>query len=112
MGDHDMTTDPRIAALAQALQDAYMGIGFGVSAPDQQSYREAAAAILAALPPDWCGHEEHAIALARIDRWRKIKEAARALIADIPPNTRSHVPRVSVDHVLFRALRAALEAER
>ena len=57
-------TDPRVSALAEALRGRY---GFDGS----DGWGEDAAAILAALPPDWCGHE------AEIARLRKIEEAAR-----------------------------------
>ena len=44
-------TDPRVEALAEAL------VAAGVrSEPDYATTDEAAAAILAALPPGWCGH--------------------------------------------------------
>ena len=45
-------TDPRLAALAEALEVS--GYPRGITA------RDMAAAILAALPADWCGHSDDA----------------------------------------------------
>ena len=76
-------SDPKAAALAKAL-------GLFIRPPRALgSYVDLAAAILATLPPDWCGHDRDAIYaegyLARaneieatIARLRKIEEAARA----------------------------------
>ena len=46
-------TDPRIAALAEALRHALL---FHYDDDPTLAYEDAAA-ILAALPADWCGHE-------------------------------------------------------
>jgi hypothetical protein len=48
-------TDPRIAALAEAL--ASSGVGCATQTCPEHSSKDHAAAILAALPPDWCGHD-------------------------------------------------------
>jgi hypothetical protein len=80
-------TDPRAAALAEALHGIHGG------GPCFTRYRDCgvlAAAILAALPPDWCGHDipdngswyvlvdGGPAALARL---RRIEAAARAYLA-------------------------------
>lgn len=60
-------SDPRIAALLKAAWDE----GF------EDVMTEAdAAAILAALPPDWCGHE-HAVVSAAAQRTIGVMELAR-----------------------------------
>lgn len=55
-----MTTDPRIAALAAALE-AYFGPSWWPGLTDvtiiAADTTVAAEKILAALPPDWCGHD-------------------------------------------------------
>jgi hypothetical protein len=57
-------TDPRIAALAEALSAAAHADGVHLWCKDRNDcglygYAEDfAAAILDALPPDWCGHED------------------------------------------------------
>lgn len=61
-------TDPRTAAMAEALwhpldHDDHTHCIAWADAPDDEKaicYEEAAA-ILAALPPDWCGHGGHHI---------------------------------------------------
>lgn len=100
-----MTTDPRIAALAEALT-VWQGNRY-----------EYAAAILAALPPDWFEASDGQILMmahairdkdAEIVRLRKIEEAARRVaincedVADIEP----------VAAQSARRLRNALEADR
>ena len=52
--------DPRIAALAEAMEQT------SKAGEPWATYPEWAAAILAALPPDWCGHTE-ALAVLKID---------------------------------------------
>jgi hypothetical protein len=77
-------TPEQVAALTEALEAS--GYPRGITA------RDMAAAILATLPDDWCGHigVEEAIAQgqrmlaerdATIARLRKIEEAAKALVA-------------------------------
>jgi hypothetical protein len=98
-----MTTDPRIAALAEAL--ASSGVGCATQTCPEHSSKDHAAAILAALDgAGWrlhardkmCPHE------VEITRLRKIEEAARKLM-EAP---------ASHPEYAFAALRAALEAER
>jgi hypothetical protein len=70
-------TDPTAAALAEALR-AHAGPGYFpgtkditfIVAADRDPAAEFAAAILAALPPDWCGHDTDGLreALAFIAR--------------------------------------------
>jgi len=109
-----MKPDPRIAALAEALE------AHGAAHPDPFDKWEwascgvdCAATVLAALPDDWCGHagwipesQRQVLALRiqtleeEIASLRKIKETARALI---PPHPRAP------ESAKVRALRAALE---
>jgi hypothetical protein len=80
-------TDPRVAALAEAMEQT------AKAGQPWATYPEWATAILAALPPDWCGHDPEGEAAARqfvesitvdcgheaeIARLRAIEEAARA----------------------------------
>jgi hypothetical protein len=106
-----------IAALAEAL---HFGDPAGPPShrgepaeecPQRLREMERAAAILAALPPDWCGHKNsrERDELARqqnveIARLRKIEEAARALCDEWPWGAQHIAPPT--------ALRAALEADR
>lgn len=78
-------TDPRIATLAEALHDWYAGKDAEFDGA-QCRHREDAAAILAALPPDWCGHDGPLGPYYRkeIARLRRIEEAARALLDNHP----------------------------
>jgi hypothetical protein len=108
-----MTTDPRIAALAEALR-VWRRVFVDAEDPDRW-YTDSAAALLAALPPDWCGHDLRAIRnrawqdgvnAANVDpdlaRLRIIEEAARAVVADYPSDA----------WPVLNALRAALGSER
>jgi hypothetical protein len=61
------TTDPRAAALAEALPIVTIGWEPGDMTP-----MEAAALALADLPPDWCGHE------AEIKRLREALNGLRS----------------------------------
>jgi len=107
-------SDPRIAALADSLIDA------GVYSP-AMPIDDLAAVILAALPPDWCGHGafmDTAALRAEIARLRRIEEAAQEALAQTAPDLEllrccvccgqfddeGHLPRCFVP-----ALRAALE---
>jgi len=50
----------RVAALAEALQVACYRNEWHITTPPEgpvRSFDDFAAAILAALPPDWCGHD-------------------------------------------------------
>jgi hypothetical protein len=121
-------TDPRTAALAVAIPDALRAVnipddkrdGYGMVAEVM------AAAILSALPPDWCGHDDLAVHerdLAQIERdeaiarLRRIEEAARALNVDEDGESdfdlillmlrKGGILGTTMQHVL--ALRAALE---
>ena len=114
-------TDPRIAALAEALQTIPVPASYEEwQSRVDVSYEADAAAILAALPPDWCGHSafdgiQDAMTItnqtAEIARLRKIEEAARAIetwtvdLEDPDPEYRLH--RVGWED----ALRAALDAD-
>jgi hypothetical protein len=87
-------TDPRTAALAVALDKAFRSQPWpSVNEPDFD--RDLAAAILAALPADWCGHDPewtsavtHALSdrneelVREIARYRRIEEAARVAAAE------------------------------
>lgn len=94
-----MSEDPRTAALAEAITAAYYGLDRDAQDwernPDQGRFEwyasadEMAAAILAALPADWCGHggafiEAQAMSLRdagnEIARLRMIEEAAREIV--------------------------------
>ncbi len=114
------TTDPRIAALAEALHGAQAGC------PDNPTYdcvhERQAAAILAALPPDWCGHGlareldlVRRLAAAEYQRdtldarLRKIEEAARALDRHGFLDLVSHTSEEGWEAAA--SLRAALEAD-
>lgn len=136
-------TDPRLAPLAAALQQMSFypyrsGVDYGAGRPIDWKYlheqeREAlladAAAILAELPDDWCGHDptlyvqvadltERLEAAesqsdreqAEIARLRKIEEAAREITSDREDNycfsCHDTLPCAHDD------LRAALGAER
>jgi hypothetical protein len=56
-------TDPRVAVLAAALRKAFPS----KRASQGSAGVLAAATILAALPPDWCGHEAEMARLRKID---------------------------------------------
>lgn len=130
-------TDPRIDALAEALDaatypDVRDGYGF------DGDIKEFAAAILAALPPDWCGHGRakdcdglpfcpsgyaqryHAIGecdCGKLARLRKIEEAARDRVKvqdwcrTLPEGGELVAAFALLDEADAR-LRAALEAGR
>jgi hypothetical protein len=103
-------TDPRIAALAEALQAAgcvpsCAGCGaeitYHADCPEADGtlvWETDAAAILAALPPDWWVEQD-----AEIANLRKIEEAARALVSTYGPYYEGDAAE---------ALRAALGSER
>jgi len=110
-------TDPRLAPLTAALSahlrtftDGSWLLLFDDKGYPQPSIEKFAAAILVALPDDWCGHEAEALdreafigrQRAEIVRLRKIEHAARELIA----NTEVGAWPVS------DALRAALDGTR
>jgi hypothetical protein len=121
-----MSEDPRIAALAEALRSLPVPATYEEwQARIDASYEDDAAAILAALPPDWCGHHaasEAMRALAEqtativqqedeIARLRRIEEAARAISNAGDPDDDFEgqyidylIPATALD-----ALRAALE---
>jgi hypothetical protein len=116
-------TDPRTAALAEALKGTPMcGMTMRrIGRPNDVAWERDAAAILAALPPDWCGHGlareldlvqrlaaaeyQRDAALAEIAGYRAIEEAARAHIAW--EYLMRGAPRFTLS-----MLRAALEAKR
>ena len=124
-----MTTDPRIAALAEVLREV---IDDGWYYRDLYKSRpsEDAAAILAALPPDWCGHadeeynsrisrmiaEQDAIRIehtAEIARLRPIEEAARVVCECYEGFCGDGTLAPPLTGAQIAALRAALgEAER
>jgi hypothetical protein len=68
-------TDPRIAALAEALQSMTEEMPGVLAAADMENeppqMRGIAAAILAALPPGWCGHAAKVYALRVKSRGRR-----------------------------------------
>jgi hypothetical protein len=120
-----MSEDPRIAALAEAL------FHHGAAHPDPTDQWEwdscgveCAAAILAALPDDWCGHTGYAAAYDMgqrdghaaceedtfpiIARLRRIEEAARAA-EDVLNLVRSAGLLSDEEEAIHTALRAALE---
>jgi len=126
-------TDPRIAALAEALRDISGGLADpldpGDFLPGVVTAQEFAAAILAALPPDWCGHigveafdakafaavvvqrdrmtDLYGQSKAEIARLRKIEEASRALDES---GYLYEIAKLSMEGETFvAALRAALE---
>ena len=105
-------TDPRAAALAEALDRAryefpYLDAG----------HEELAAAILAALPASFYGNPKERDELARqqaaeIARLRRIEEAARALMAPhtlTTTNPPKGEPTAGWEWPEWDALRAALE---
>lgn len=108
-----MNADPRIAALAEAVHriDSHSP-GAGCASCERR-----AAAILAELPPDWCGHGafmDTAALRVEISRLRKIEEAARKFmdqevswIGDRPYYVYTGRPPIGT----MDALRAALEAD-
>ena len=76
-------TDPRISALAEALErTSSLEIVYG-------GYEKTAAAILAALPPDWCGHTQPPAGTRLIlasdellDRWGTRTASGAAITAE------------------------------
>jgi hypothetical protein len=65
-------TDPRAAALAEALEAEYRGTVEDAGAPDYDGWPDDAERILAALPPDWCGHTRAAgVTLAPSEPFRQ-----------------------------------------
>jgi hypothetical protein len=116
-----VTTDPRIAALAEALRslakeqhDPEHGpwrFDKGQDAIHDELLLRDAAAILAALPPDWCGH------LPDTDEdWRRlraIEEAARAFVEHVAVAATWRTPGIGCDSTCGEgvALRAALAAK-
>ena len=114
-----MTTAPRIAVLAEALEQADAMLQRPVDGTTRKRHRkgayyrrDCAALVVALLPPDWCGHvaaeqatEQWDRLTAEIARLRKIEEAARA-VCDW-----SEVSGVMHLAALRDALRAALEAD-
>ena len=125
-------TNPRIAALAEALHEWEDGPASKASElncyscatwpddntpafqpkPGDHCY-ESAAAILAALPPGWCGHSDFSMPVYRkeVARLRRIEEAARDASenAEMHFHQRPSTPMWWVDSRRMAALRAALE---
>jgi len=109
----------RIAALAKALRAIHPG---PAPWPGAMTSDEMAAAVIAVLPPDWCGHDpglfpfagRFAALEAEIARLRKIEEAARESIAAIDADLyREGTPEDWWKReAALAALRAALEDER
>ena len=131
-------TDPRTAALAEALHASKIGCDFvqvtteGTAHWVERScttkdHEDAAAAILAALPPDWCGHDvawtsavTHALSdrneelVREIARLREALERLEDRINALPTYDKRSVP--GGQHILKRLviheIRAALEDPR
>ena len=114
--------DPRVAALAMALHVVECG---NISTPSHGLHMNEAAAVLAALPPDWCGdaagieaiieatNTEHDRLEATIARLRKIGQAARAVVNQAEPddNWEGQFDTYLVPSVDLDILRAALGEE-
>jgi len=116
-------TDNGLAALAEALEDHST---YHPDPDDDYGYdpcgTKCAAAILAALPPDWCGHSASddlfaasnallsrtTVSKAEIARLRKIEEAAREVAEDSSATWSDGIP---IDARLLATLRAALAAK-
>jgi len=95
-------TDPRTAALAEALSMNLAALDDLLHGPvNQYKWENAAAAILAALPPDWCGHP------VQVAKWREMG-AEIARLRPIEEAARAYLSRPS-SPALLAALRAALE---
>jgi broad specificity phosphatase PhoE len=119
-------TDPRLAPLAAAVEKA----GYGEVTGDLDQYaewggtpNETAAAILAALPPDWCGHADEIAyqksvveslhvgmdnALATIATLRAVEQAARDVWDTCPASYDPADPLVIQHAHALNVLRAAL----
>jgi hypothetical protein len=121
--------DPRIAPLAEALDAG--GVGCATTVCPDHTSKDRAAAILAALPPDWCGHGEYeaemerlwALDCAELARLRAIEEAARAVdwesvqdALDVAVHAHAEMEvnkeRWRADENALDALRAALGEDR
>lgn len=105
--------DPRIAVFIEAERKATVVTPW----PKWRVPEDRWAAILAALPPDWCGHssrdreDEAWFMQDEIARLRKIEEAARAALIELDI-IRAHHPGGGpfIVHIDTHAdLRAALE---
>jgi hypothetical protein len=114
-------TEPRIAALAEVMRTVPVRkyvmeawVDEGVSEPGYATPDEQAAAILDALPPDWCGHGEELRDLA--DSNRTWSEVSATVCAAAGVSALVHVPaeiaRLRKIEEAARALRAARERKQ
>jgi len=107
--------DPRTAALAEALHKARCAPSVPWPAGHMERHIEDAAAILAALPADWCGHPVQVAKWremgAEIARLRRIEEAAR-VVANRGQEYEDTLVRWGDLAEALDALRAALEEDR